>query len=490
MAVVKNLMVRIGADYSELEQKMKKVSTLMKNTGDKMTSIGKSMTVGITAPIIAAGAALGTMAVNAGQTADELITLSNQTGMSTETLQGLEYASRFVDVELDTMTKGLSRTVAAMRAATEQGQSYIDVAGIMQLSMMDVNGELLSSEEMFYRSIDAISQLSSETEKEIAAQDLFGKSYQELMPLMAAGSEGLKALIAEAKELGIVMGEDDLKALGEFDDSMQKLQAQFKALGMQIIKEFQPVLKQLVPFIQETVVPAIKAFAEKVADIVQGFMNLDPFWQKVIVALITIIALIGPLLILLGSIVNIVTGIPAILKLLTTPIGLVIAAIILLYAAFVYLFTISEPFRNFMLSIASSIQDFVIAKVNEAINAINALITAINFLTGSEISLIGEWKMADLFPESSSTEDLGKWKAEHTEGWSLDTEAAEQQQSNFMSLFGQLGDLLNSDVDVSQEVVHSGEIQVTGVSDLNELIGVTDIIFEDLMNKYAAEARG
>ena len=57
MGVVKNFVVRAGADFSELEKELKNASKNLKKAGQELTKIGKSLTMGITAPIVGAGAA-------------------------------------------------------------------------------------------------------------------------------------------------------------------------------------------------------------------------------------------------------------------------------------------------------------------------------------------------------------------------------------------------------------------------------------------------
>lgn len=57
------------------------------------------------------------------------------------------------------------------------------------------------------------------------AMQIFGKSAQELNPLIAQGSAGIEELTEEAKRMGAVMSEDSLNALGKFDDSIQRLKA-------------------------------------------------------------------------------------------------------------------------------------------------------------------------------------------------------------------------------------------------------------------------
>ena len=57
LAVVRNLLVRCGADFSELQREMNKAQKYMASAGKQITKIGSTLTLGITAPIIAIGAA-------------------------------------------------------------------------------------------------------------------------------------------------------------------------------------------------------------------------------------------------------------------------------------------------------------------------------------------------------------------------------------------------------------------------------------------------
>ena len=199
----------------------------------------------ITTAAAAASVAIYKITTGAGSWADELITLSTQTGVSTKTLQEWSYAARFIDTEVETMTKGLSKVVKSMATATKSGQDYIQVADGLTVSIRDANGQLRDSEQVFYDSIDAIGALTSETEKEIACQNLFGKSYQDLMPLINAGSAALNQYAAEAASAGLILSDSMIKQLGKFDDLMQKTQAQTQALGRQAAVLFLPALQTI-----------------------------------------------------------------------------------------------------------------------------------------------------------------------------------------------------------------------------------------------------
>ena len=171
---------------------------------------------------------------DAANWADELATLSNKTGITTDTLQEMAYAARFVDVELGTMQKGLSRIVMGINEAKNAGNDYIETAGGLKISLYDVNGNLKESEELFYNAVDAIGAMANETEREAAAQDIFGRSYQDLMPLIREGSGALKEYGEEAREAGVIVSSGMVAALQTLDDKMERSSAKTETNGRRI----------------------------------------------------------------------------------------------------------------------------------------------------------------------------------------------------------------------------------------------------------------
>ena len=272
--------------------------------GNKISNVGKGMTAAITLPVIAAGAALGAMAVNAGKWADELLTMSAQTGIAVGTLQELQYASELVDVDIEVMTKGLAKVTKQIGAAAEKGGDFIEISDGINVSIRDTNGQLRRSEDVFYDTIDAIGKLENETEKEIASQTLFGKSYQDLMPLIKAGTGALKKYADEAKRLGLILSQEDVEALGKFDDSMVKLRATLATAGAKLSVALLPALEKLMPVIEEKLIPAVVKLGDKIAGLITWFLELPPGMQETILKFIGLAVVAGPLLVATGKVIE------------------------------------------------------------------------------------------------------------------------------------------------------------------------------------------
>ena len=149
----------------------------------------------------ALGAAAGAfkLAVDAGKMADDLLTLSNQTGISTKQLQEWEYAMRFIDVDMDVMTKSMAKLIKGMDNASKGGKDVTDAFSRLGVSFVDNEGKMRNHQEVFMELIDALGKVENETERDALAMRLFGKSAQELNPLIKAGSQELAKLRGSIK---------------------------------------------------------------------------------------------------------------------------------------------------------------------------------------------------------------------------------------------------------------------------------------------------
>jgi phage-related protein len=242
-----------GKATGELAEKEKKAEKEGKSFAETLKSAGAYISKGFVAAAKAAAAAVAAVgtaigaaakkafdfATGAGEMADNVKTLSDQTGISTGKLQEWEYASNFVDVSVDTMTGSMAKMIKQMGS----GNKAFDTLGV---SIRDSNGNLRDSEDVFADAIDALGGISNETERDALSMELFGKSAQDLNPLIKAGGDALKQYGEEAKTMGTVFDENAIAAMGSFDDSMQRAKATASglknAIGLTLIPAFQPLV--------------------------------------------------------------------------------------------------------------------------------------------------------------------------------------------------------------------------------------------------------
>lgn len=273
-AAIKNELDSVTSKLDQQDKAVEKVGDELDNTGSHAVTFGEAIKANVISDFIMSGLTalknkvvdvakgLKDAALNAGTFADDLITTSNQTGISTKELQQLEYAMRFIDVDMDTLTKSMAKNTKQMGAGNENYKK-------LGISVKDSSGNLRDSKEVFLEVVDALGKIENETERDSISMELFGKSAQELNPLIKAGGDELEKYCKQAEDLGLVVDDETVKALGSFDDSMQTADATMDAfktkMGAAVAPAFQGLAEDASEFIQTADFSGIAETAEDFA---------------------------------------------------------------------------------------------------------------------------------------------------------------------------------------------------------------------------------
>ena len=217
--------------------------------------------------------------LQAAADADELITQSMVTGLSTETLQQWKYAENLIDVSVNTMTGSLTKLTRSMYDAQTGNKAAAETFQTLGISITDSNGQLRDAESVFYEVIDALGGVGSQTERDAIAMEIMGRSAQELNPLILQGSDALRKLSDEAEAAGYVLDESQIQKLGEVDDAYQRMQLTLDATKNKIAVEFAPASKTAMETFGSVVQKAGQILVdshliENIGAIVQGVMGI------------------------------------------------------------------------------------------------------------------------------------------------------------------------------------------------------------------------
>lgn len=234
----------------------------------------------------AAGALAGLvgLAVTAGQTADEWAELSQKIGLSTDTIQKFQYASDRIDVEFSDITGAITR----MKGNLDSAADTFDSIGV---KVKNQRGDYRDIESIFFDTVRALSRIENETERDTIAMDLFGKKANELAGIIDDGGKKLQELGQEADSLGLIVSEEDIENLNEFNDTLDGMKAQIKAAFVQLAI---PVMEELRPIIA-AVANAVKKVASELA-------NANPVLVKIVSVILLVIAAISPVASLIANV--------------------------------------------------------------------------------------------------------------------------------------------------------------------------------------------
>lgn len=192
-----------------------------------------------------AGSSLVKATTDTAAYADEISTLSKTTGLSTKTLQELNYAANLLDVETSTITGSMTKMQKSMASAADGSKSAQKGFSALGISVKDSNGQLRSTEDVFWEAIDALGKIENETQRDAMAMQVFGKSAKELNPLIEAGSGAFRDLAQEANDVGYVMGGETLEGFNAFQDNLDRLSNMATSVGHSFGSILLPILTQM-----------------------------------------------------------------------------------------------------------------------------------------------------------------------------------------------------------------------------------------------------
>jgi hypothetical protein len=256
-------------ELTNSEQALAELNTTNQNAGDVAVETGgkfqgfkgviggigtivKGSLIAISAMMIAVaglGASIGRLVFDTASASAELVDLSAKTGITTTRLQELKYVGDQVGTSQDTIVSSLARLTRSMGDAQQQQKDYNqaradaiangeeftadlgDSAAAFEklgVKTTDAFGNLRDNEAVFADLITALGKVLNEGERDVLTMSLFGKSAQELNPLIKAGSAEMARLSQEAHNVGAVMSEENVAAFEAFDDTLASLQAGLK----------------------------------------------------------------------------------------------------------------------------------------------------------------------------------------------------------------------------------------------------------------------
>lgn len=405
----------LGAEADSTGKDVKNLGDDFDKAGKKALSFGdvlKANVIGnvITDGLRAAGSAIQGFASDALESADSLQQMSDATGVSTERLQELKYIGEDLGVDLDTFSGAQAKLTKNMSSAKDGTGAQAEAFKALGISVLDSSGNLRDAKTVMFEAFDALGSVGNETERDALAISLFGKSAQDLNPLIKAGSDGLNELAQKARDTGAVMSGDTISALDSFGDTVDHLKQNAAAMAGTLLEKLLPSIQPIIDKIQTMDVTPIANFlgfilnnagtiAAGLAAIGVGFVafNVASMIQGVVTAFQAFkIAQEGATV--AQWLMNAAMA--------ANPVMIIVVAIAALVAGIIVLWNTNEGFRNAVIAVWEALKNGVGAAVTAIANFFtktipNALSALVNWFTAlpgkiggaiaGAITAIGAW---------------------------------------------------------------------------------------------------
>lgn len=201
----------------------------VQNLGEKIPGLSGAMGVLSGGPMMAAAAGtaavvggFGAMVMHSVNAADGMNDLSLRLGISTERLSVLSLYAEQSGTDIDTLAKAMGKLGAKVAGGDET------------LKKMGVTAS--STDEALFQVADKIAATEAPMLRLKLATDAFGKSGQEMLPLLVQGGDALRKMGGNAAIVTTEMAQMS----DEFNDNMAAMKAQVANIGLNIASAVLP----------------------------------------------------------------------------------------------------------------------------------------------------------------------------------------------------------------------------------------------------------
>lgn len=229
--------------------KIHRVGVAFEKAGKKIEGAGRKL-AGVSRAAGAVTLALGAVTYKAAETADDINTLSKQTGIATKDLQLYAAAADLTDVSVEAMAKSHQKLKKTMLSAS-QGKSQAEYFKQLGVDVTNADGTLRDANDVFDDTIKALGKMENETERDAIAMALFGKSANELNPIIEDGGKTYEKVSKIMQKYGLEpVDQKGLDRANEFKDQLDTIKLVFtqavQIVGTKIAGYLVPMMDKVV----------------------------------------------------------------------------------------------------------------------------------------------------------------------------------------------------------------------------------------------------
>lgn len=178
---------------------------------------------------------------------------SQRLGMTNEAYQEWSYILSQNGADIGTLTTGM-RTLTNQIDALGSG-SKTAAASFEKLGLSYEDLSKLTGEQQFSLVVERLQGISDQTERNAIANDVLGRSYMDLVPLLNQSADSVENLRQRAHETGQIMTDEGVTAAVNYTDAMDTLSRSFNGFKQRIGAQ---------------ILPGITEVAEGITDLVSG----------------------------------------------------------------------------------------------------------------------------------------------------------------------------------------------------------------------------
>lgn len=217
--IVVDLLARTGSFETDTKRAAKIAQQRAKEIDEAFAKAGKAIGISLAAGAAAAAAVFKTTV----DRMDELSKAAQRAQMPTEDFSRLAYAGKLADVAMQDLQTAMGRLAKAQGDAADGTGEQADAFAALGISVRNADGSLRNTGDVFLDFADKFQKFQGSPEVMAAGMKLFGRSFQNLIPLLKDGAQGLRDAGLEADAFGVTLSAKAGKDAEAFNDNLTRL---------------------------------------------------------------------------------------------------------------------------------------------------------------------------------------------------------------------------------------------------------------------------
>ena len=243
-----NLFATLTLDNSEYEKKINESGKSAASVSSKMGTAFKTagrVIGGVVTSVAAVTAAISALAVKTVDYMGDIDDNAQRVGMSTEAYQKWAYAMQLAGGDASTLQIVMRElTMFTNELSAGQGDALLT---LQKLGVGYEDFMALPVDQQLQAIIEGLQGMEDQTDKTTLAQEIFGnRAYQQLMPILNQEKGYVDDLFESMEDLGLVIGDDVVKAGAALGDKLDQLKLTFQTVGASIMSDLFPQIELVV----------------------------------------------------------------------------------------------------------------------------------------------------------------------------------------------------------------------------------------------------
>lgn len=218
---------KLGSSFGGAGKGLEELGSRIPGISGAMASLAGGPMVAAAGAAIAVAAGLGTMVKGSIDMADNLNDMHLKLGISTERLSVLSVYANQSGTDIETLTKSMGKLGVKLASGDKDLASLGITAGTTDEALFQLSDKIASVEDPMLRLK--------------IATDAFGKSGQDMLPLLVQGGDALRTMATNAP----IVSSEFATMADNFNDNIEVLKGQWTSLSISVAESALPALMKI-----------------------------------------------------------------------------------------------------------------------------------------------------------------------------------------------------------------------------------------------------